>query len=158
MLPTQQSRAIFFIVMVFIFIFLSLFSDPPFTVKAQSTRDTLPTFTPTPSSSPTVTPPGKVWVGRIVSNTLGVTEGNGSIFRVSVAGVSGLPIELQLGNQSLSALSGSKSEYGPYSAEFAPVTAGTWQVAVPSLGVSRYFGSPLQSSFSATTAAPIRLP
>ena len=36
----------------------------------------------------------------------------------------------------MTATSGSKLEYGPYTAEFAPVTAGTWTVAVPSLGAT----------------------
>ena len=111
-------------------------------VAAQSTGDTLPTRTPTLSTSTTepaillASPASKVWVGRLVSNTLGVTEGNGSIFRVSVEGLVGVPIELRNGDQLITAESGSKIEYGPYTAEFAPVTKATWTVSVPSLGVS----------------------
>lgn len=114
-------------------------------VSAQSTGgDTLPTPTPTLriTSSPIPGPPQssttipQIWVARLASNTLGVTEGNGSIFRVSVEGQIGTRIELRSGDQLIFAESGSKPEYGPYSAEFAPVTKGTWLVSVPSLGVS----------------------
>ncbi len=113
-------------------------------VAAQSTGDTLPTRTATPRPQPTVTatptliptPESKVWVGRQVSNTLGVTEGDGSIFRVKVEGIVGVPIELRSDDELITGVSGSKPEYGPYTAEFAPVTKGTWLVSVPSLGVS----------------------
>ena len=117
---------------------------PPPSIAAQSTGDTLPTRTPTsrpsttPKLEPTVgpTPAQKMWVGRLVSNTLGVTEGNGSIFRVKVEGQVGTRIELRSGDYFTFAESGSNPEYGPYTAEFAPVTKGTWLVIVPSLGVS----------------------
>jgi len=107
-------------------------------VSAQSTGDSLPTRTPTATLTVTFTPASvpRVWVARLVSNTLGVTEGQGSIFRVSVEGIKDVPIELRSGNQIITANSGSKPEYGPFAAEFAPVTAGTWTVSVPALGVS----------------------
>lgn len=101
-------------------------------VAAQSAGDTL--STPTPVTSPG--PPNQVWVGRLVSNTLGVTEGQGSIFRVSVEGLPDVPIELRIDDQLIVANSGSKPEYGPYAAEFAPITKGTWRVSVPSIGAS----------------------
>lgn len=85
---------------------------------------------------PTNTPARLVWVARLVSNTLGVTEGQGSIFRVHVQGIEGIPIELRSGDQLITANSGSKSEYGPFAAEFAPVTKGTWTVSVPALGIA----------------------
>lgn len=112
-------------------------------VIAQSTGDTvnLPSRTPTPR--PTATPPPsptltteKTWVGRLVSNTLGVTEGNGSIFRVSVSGQPDALIELRSDDKVITATAGSKPEYGPFAAEFAPVTPATWLVTVPALGVS----------------------
>ncbi|MCK6627297.1 MAG: hypothetical protein L6R45_19235 [Anaerolineae bacterium] len=111
---------------------------------AQSTRDTLPTRTSTPRPTatpvpqPTLspTPVPKVWIGRLVSNTLGYTTGEGSIFRVKVEGMVGTKIELRSGNVFITAESGTKPEYGPYTAEFAPVTAGDWNVSVPALGVS----------------------
>lgn len=109
-------------------------------IAAQSTRDSIPTRTPSATSAPLATPSATteaagplVWVGRLVSNTLGVTEGNGSIFRVSVDGIVGAPIELRTDDQLITADSGSKAEYGPYTAEFAPVTEGLWTVRVPSL-------------------------
>ncbi len=111
-------------------------------VKAQSGGDTLATRMPTatavppPTSLPAATSASKIWVGRLVSNTLGVTEGNGSIFRVRVEGLIGARIELRSGDYLMFAESGSKAEYGPYTAEFAPVNKGTWIVTVPSLGVS----------------------
>ena len=113
-------------------------------IAAQSTGDHLPTRTPTPQPSVTLpptptattTPVPKVWVGRLVSNTLGVTEGQGSIFRVKVEGIGGARIELRSGDQLIAGDSGSKPEYGPYTAEFAPVTKGAWTVSVPSLGAS----------------------
>ncbi len=118
--------------------------QPPPILAAQSTRDTLPTRTPTPrpaaiaTVAPTLTlpPVSQVWIGRIVSNTLGVTQGDGSIFRVRVDGLAGIPIELRSDDELITAESGSKPEYGPYTAEFAPVTEGTWMVTVPSLGAS----------------------
>jgi len=125
---------------------LALFNFEPAmpAFAAQSTRDTLPTRTSTPRPTatpipqPTLspTPVPKVWVGRLVSNTLGYTTGEGSIFRVKVEGMVGTKIELRSGNVFITAESGTKPEYGPYTAEFAPVTAGDWNVSVPALGVS----------------------
>lgn len=115
-----------------------------FTAAAQSTGDTLPTRAPIvrtqalpqPIVTSTATVIRKVWLGRIVSNTLGATKGEGSIFRVSVEGILDTPIELRTDDKFIVANSGSKPEYGRYAAEFAPVTAGTWRVSVPALGVS----------------------
>lgn len=135
----------------FIFLFLligllALLSSEPVVPAsaAQSTRDSLPTRTSTPQPATTSiprpiitpTPAPKVWVGRLVSNTLGYTTGEGSIFRVKVEGMVGTKIELRSGNVFITAESGTKPEYGPYTAEFAPVTAGDWNVSVPALGVS----------------------
>lgn len=83
----------------------------------------------------------KVWVGRLVSNTLGYTKGGGAIFRVYVTGVSGTRIELSYDDELMFAESGSKPEYGPYAAEFAPVRAGLWTIHVPALGVSTQVAS-----------------
>lgn len=112
-------------------------------VAAQSTGDTLPTRTPTlapavqpATATPTTAAERNVWIGRLVSNTLGATQGQGSIFRVSVEGKAGARIELRSDDQLIAAEAGSKPEYGPYAAEFAPVTAGTWTVSVPELGAS----------------------
>lgn len=122
-------------------------SDGATPVLAQSTGDTVnlpsrtPTRTPlplptaTPLPSPTLTTQ-KTWVGQLVSNTLGVTEGNGSIFRVSVNGQPDALIELRSDDQVITATAGSKPEYGPFAAEFAPITPATWTISVPALGVS----------------------
>lgn len=47
----------------------------------------------------------------------------------------GTRIELRSGDQLILADSGTRPEVGPYAAEFAPVTKGTWMVSVPALGV-----------------------
>ena len=85
------------------------------------------------SSSPT---PQLVWEGRIVSDTPYVTPPNGSILRVSVEGLVGVPITVSAYDWSTTALSGSKTEYGPYMAEFAPLQPGFYMVSVESLGAS----------------------
>ncbi len=126
------------------FLGLTDLEQPLPALAAQATHDSLPTRTPTPRPTatpipqPTLTPTAvpKVWVGRQVSNTLGYTKGGGSIFRVMVDGLVGTKIELRSGNVLITGEAGSKPEYGPYTAEFAPVTAGDWQVSVPTLGVS----------------------
>jgi hypothetical protein len=46
------------------------------------------------------------------------------------------PITLTYYDVTLSGFSGSKAEYGPYAAEFAPVAAGRWTVSLPNLGAS----------------------
>ncbi len=138
---SKRNTIVFFAIILSIFGAISVGSLPP-AVAAQSTSDNLPTRTSTPSATATPSPTQsatttpKTWVGRIVSNTSGVTEGSGSIFRVRVDGLADIPIDLYLGSAYMTATSGSKPEYGPYTAEFAPVTAGTWTVAVPSLGTS----------------------
>ncbi len=119
-------------------------AQPGLTLAGQSTGDTLtlptPTLTPratfTAAPPPSPTPPPLVWVGRLVSNTPGYTQGQGSIFRVSVAGLKGAALELRSDDQAITGESGSKPEYGPFAAEFAPVTKGWWTVSVPALGVS----------------------
>ncbi|MCB9077657.1 MAG: hypothetical protein H6631_08705 [Anaerolineaceae bacterium] len=118
------------------------FSQAPVAVlAAQSTGDSLPTRTPT-LISPSATAPAvatqapAIWIGRLVDRTFGFTNGGGSIFRVSVQGVVDTPIELRSDDQFIVANSGTKPEIGPYAAEFAPVTEGTWTVTVPSLDVS----------------------
>jgi len=85
------------------------------------------------SSSPT---PQLVWEGQIVSDTPNVTPPNGSILRVSVEGLVGVPITVSAYDWSTTALSGSKTEYGPYMAEFAPLQPGFYAVSVESLGAS----------------------
>ncbi len=85
------------------------------------------------SSSPT---PQLVWEGRIVSDIPNVTPPSGSILRVSVEGLKGVPITVSAYDWSTTALSGSKTEYGSYMAEFAPLQPGFYTVSVESLGAS----------------------
>ncbi|TEU11812.1 MAG: hypothetical protein E3J21_22705 [Anaerolineales bacterium] len=85
------------------------------------------------SSSPT---PQLVWEGQIVSDIPNVTPPSGSILRVSVEGLKGVPITVSAYDWSTTALSGSKTEYGPYMAEFAPLQPGFYTVSVESLGAS----------------------
>jgi hypothetical protein len=73
------------------------------------------------------------WRGQIVSNTTYATSGNGSIVRVHVFERVNEPITLTDHDRTLSGFSGTKPEYGPYAAEFAPVPAGRWTVSLPDL-------------------------
>jgi hypothetical protein len=77
-----------------------------------------------------------VWEGRIISDIPYATPPNGSILRVSVEGLVGVPITVSAYDWSTTALSGSKTEYGPYMAEFAPIQPGFYTVSVESLGAS----------------------
>jgi len=114
----------------------------PNAAVAQSTGDTLPTRTPTPSptvtqtSLPAATSTRASWQAKLVNNILGVTGGQGSVFRVSVQGLPNTPIELRSGTQLLTAPAGQNPEYGPFATEFNPVPAGTWTVTVPRLGIA----------------------
>ncbi|MFQ5613374.1 MAG: hypothetical protein ACE5H9_14705 [Anaerolineae bacterium] len=81
----------------------------------------------------TPTPAGTVWQARIVSNTAWATPKTGSIIRVSVEGRPGISIELRHEGNVLSAPAGSKPEFGPSAAEFAPIPEGLWTVVVPDL-------------------------
>lgn len=133
----------FFVTIVLLFVTMVLPGFSDHVAAAQSTGDTLhlPTRTPAPppTAAPTFSPtppPQTVWLGRVVNNVPQATEGQGSIFRVSVLGLPDTPIELRSGDAFITANSGSKPEYGPFAAEFAPVTEGTWTVSVPALGVS----------------------
>ncbi|MFQ5578594.1 MAG: hypothetical protein ACE5G8_16575, partial [Anaerolineae bacterium] len=110
---------------------------------AQSTADTIgagtPTTVPTPALTPTPTPaPAEpdVWLGRVVEVMPQVILGGGAIVRVYVTGLPGELIELRQAETVLSAVAGSKEEYGPFAAEFAPVPGGEWLVTLPRLGSS----------------------
>jgi hypothetical protein len=92
----------------------------------------------TPTATVTSTPvsPRLGWRGQIVSNTPYATSGDGSIVRVRVLERLDEPIILTQYDITLSGLSGTKPEYGPYTAEFAPVPPGRWTVSLPDLGTS----------------------
>ena len=78
-----------------------------------------------------------VWEGRLISDISELSLG-GTIIRVSVQGVKGLPIEVSAttGGWTTSLLSGSKPELGPYSAEFAGLMPGRYIIAPQGLGAT----------------------
>jgi hypothetical protein len=78
-----------------------------------------------------------VWEGRLISDISELSVG-GTIIRVSVDGVKGLPIEVSssTGGWTTSLLSGSKPELGPYSAEFAGLMPGRYVIAPQGLGAT----------------------
>ena len=78
-----------------------------------------------------------VWEGRLISDISELSPG-GTIIRVSVIGVEGLPIELTSahGGWSTSLPSGSKPELGPYAAEFAGLTPGRYIIAPQGIGAT----------------------
>lgn len=78
-----------------------------------------------------------VWQGSVVSDSSGLT-GGGTIIRVSVAGLAGLPIEVSSahGGWSISVLSGSKPELGPYGAEVAGLSPGRYVIAPQGIGAT----------------------
>jgi hypothetical protein len=89
------------------------------------------------AGDPTLTStPALGWEGHIVSITPWATNWSGSILRVHVVGRPGVLIEVTWSDQLISAFSGSKKEYGPYAAEFAPLPSGTYTVSVPQLDAS----------------------
>ncbi len=92
--------------------------------------------TPTITATSTPVSPRLGWRGQIVSNTPYATSGDGSIVRVRVLERLDEPIILTQYDITLSGLSGTKPEYGPYTAEFAPVSPGRWTVSLPDLGTS----------------------
>ncbi|MEJ2557679.1 MAG: hypothetical protein P8186_15915, partial [Anaerolineae bacterium] len=76
--------------------------------------------TPTVTATSTPVSSHLGWRGQIVSNTPYATSGDGSIVRVRVLERLDEPIILTQNDITLSGLSGTKPEYGPYTAEFAP--------------------------------------
>jgi hypothetical protein len=78
-----------------------------------------------------------VWEGRLISDISGQTVG-GTIIRVSVVGVVGLPVEVSSahGGWSTSQLSGSKPELGPYATEFAGLSPGRYVIAPEGTGAT----------------------
>jgi hypothetical protein len=91
------------------------------------------TATPTPPSGPT--PTGLGWRANVRYISY-ATSGEGSIVRVHVSERVDEPIRLSHYDLIVDGLSGTKPEYGPDAAEFAPIPAGQWTVSLPNLGVS----------------------
>jgi hypothetical protein len=78
-----------------------------------------------------------VWEGRLISDISGLNVG-GTILRVSVQGRVDLPIEVSSahGGWTATLLSGSKSELGPYAAEFAGLSGGRYVITPQGLGAT----------------------
>jgi hypothetical protein len=78
-----------------------------------------------------------VWEGRLISDISDLNVG-GTILRVSVKGRVDLPIEVSSahGGWTTTLLSGSKSELGPYAAEFAGLSAGQYIITPQGLGAT----------------------
>jgi hypothetical protein len=101
------------------------------------TATATPTRTPTPLSTSTSTPtPEKRWMGRVTSNTTTPGAGGPVVLRVSVDGLIGLPVTVTADGWSTTNRTGTKTEYGPYFCEFAPMPVGTLTVIPQGLGVS----------------------
>ena len=114
--------------------------------QAQTATDSLQVATATPTAilAPTSVEnetdtnnqnENDIWQVRVVDTIPNAVLGGGSIIRVYVKDRPGEPITLQQDDLVLNNTAGSKSEYGPHAAEFAPVPAGQWLVSVPGLSV-----------------------
>jgi hypothetical protein len=78
-----------------------------------------------------------VWEGRLISDISDLNTG-GTIIRVSIKSLAGVPIEVSSTHGGWSTIleSGSKPELGPYSAEFAGLSPGRYTVTPHGLGAS----------------------
>lgn len=83
-------------------------------------------------------PPDFVWQGRVVDVIPNAVLGGGAIVRVYVreAPNSEIVLQQQPGELILTGQTGTKPEYGPDAAEFAPVPAGQWLISVPGVNTS----------------------
>ena len=81
--------------------------------------------------------PVEVWSGHTVSVTEDLSL-RGSVLRVSVMGVTGLPVKVSTADGSWSAtgLTGSKTEFGEFMVEFAALSRGDYVVEPQGLGTS----------------------
>lgn len=72
--------------------------------------------------------PTPVWVGEITSQAVDLSL-VGTVLRVSVEGIKGLPVKVSSGDDWRAVgLTGTKSEYGDYVVEFAPLSQGYYTV------------------------------
>jgi len=118
----------------------------------------LPVFaqTPIPASSATPIATSQIlWRGRIVSQTEGGGFMGGLI--VHVADTAGLPVEISSeGGWSATAVTGSKSEYGPFACEFAGLSPDSYYITPQGLGVSLWItlkeGETVTVQFAPSTA------
>lgn len=86
------------------------------------------------------------WVGRVVAVVQDLSL-SGSVLRVSVVGLKGLPVKVSTadGNWSVTGYSGSKPEFGEYMVEFAALARGDYLIEPQGLGVSLAFYSDTKS-------------
>ena len=77
-----------------------------------------------------------IWRARLIEVVPNAVLGGGAILRVRVQDSPGVLIEIEQINTILTNTTGTKPEYGPDVAEFAPLSPGRWLISVPSLGVS----------------------
>lgn len=134
------------LILLFIFSLIGLPNIRTATVLAQSPADAIETNTPAPTPQPptaTFPPPtstptaeDQVWLARLVDVIPNAVLGGGAILRVYVQDRPGELIEVQLADTVIRNTAGSKPEYGPFAAEFAPLPAGQWLVSVPGLGAN----------------------
>lgn len=125
------------LILLFIFFLIGPPNIKPTRALAQSTADVLESNTPTLQPPPsTPIPEEQVWLARLVDVIPNAVLGGGAILRVYVQDRPGEPIEVQLADTVIRNTAGSKPEYGPFAAEFAPLPAGPWRVSVPGLGVN----------------------
>ena len=90
--------------------------------------------------------PVEVWSGHIVSVTEDLSL-RGSVLRVSVVGLKVLPVKVSTtdGSWSATGLTGSKTEFGEYTVEFAALSRGDYVVEPQGLGTSLPFYSDTRS-------------
>ena len=89
-----------------------------------------------------VIPSAPQWTGRIVSIVQDLSL-RGSVLRVSVNGLKGLPVKVSSagGTWSVIGLTGTKPEFGPYMVEFAALSRGSYVIEPQGLGTSLPFYS-----------------
>ena len=93
----------------------------------------------TEEQTATIAPPTAetAWIGWVESNATDPAAGGIGVLRVSVDGLVGLPVTLRAsGGWSATHSTGTKTEYGPYFCEFAPLPTETFTVIPEGLGVS----------------------
>jgi hypothetical protein len=110
-------------------------STPTLTSTATNTAEPVPVL---PTSTPTPTAVAEErWIGRLVDNTAAPGGWQG-IIRVWVIGREGLPVTVFEVDSvwQTEALTGSKTDYGPYAIEIAPLTPGRYTIVPQGLGTS----------------------
>jgi len=109
---------------------------PTASLTATPTPTGGPTVEPTPTAKPPPTPEA-AWMGWVEGNTTDPSGGGLIVLRVSVEGLVGLPVTIRSsGGWGTINWTGTKTEYGPYFCEFAPLPSDIFTVIPEGLGVS----------------------